>query len=120
MQTIKIKNSDLLRARLVLAVVSLEFCIPDMPLHYKRGGNSQLTFARQIAIYLTHTVYQLTYARVARTYRRDPSTVAYACRVIEDSRDDPMLDAQLSKLEALLDMAPIPAPELDEIEGASL
>jgi len=120
MQMIKIRNSDLLRARLVMAVVALEFCIPDMPLHYKKGGNSRLIFARQIAMYLTHTVYQINYARVARTYKRDPSTVGHACRVIEDCRDDPMLDAQISKLEALLDMAPVPAPELDKIDGAQL
>lgn len=114
MQTIKIFNSDILRARLVVTAVALEFGIADMPVKRPRGGSSRMSFASQIAMYLTHTVYQINLARVARAYSRDRSTAAHACRVVEDSRDDPFMDDRIAKLEIFLEHAPLPAPELDD------
>tara|TARA_R110000803_G_scaffold28384_2_gene65654 strand:- start:345 stop:689 length:345 start_codon:yes stop_codon:yes gene_type:complete len=54
--------------------------------------------ARHIAIYLTHVALGMSLARVARAFDRDRSTVAYACRLIEDKRDDRDFDDWLEQL----------------------
>ena len=61
-----------------------------------------VAFARQVAMYLAHTVWGVSQADVAERVRRDRSTVAHACRSIEDRRDDPDLDRRLNAMEALL------------------
>ncbi|MBU2605776.1 MAG: hypothetical protein KKC43_07790 [Alphaproteobacteria bacterium] len=54
--------------------------------------------ARHIAIYLTHVALGMSLARVARAFGRDRSTVAYACHLIEDKRDDRDFDDWLEQL----------------------
>lgn len=58
--------------------------------------------ARQIAMYLAHVGLGLPQAGVALAFRRDRSTVAYACRRIEDLRDDPAFDHRVAQMEACL------------------
>ncbi|GBF57544.1 chromosomal replication initiator protein DnaA [Candidatus Phycosocius bacilliformis] len=71
-------------------------------------GTAQHAFARQTAMYLTHVAFGLSLHRVAIAFGRDRSTVAYACHLIEDRRDDPHLDDMLDQLEAALRAAPAP------------
>ncbi|MGC9954128.1 MAG: helix-turn-helix domain-containing protein [Rhizomicrobium sp.] len=59
-------------------------------------------FARQIAMYLSHIVFKMSPAEVARVFGRDPSTVGYALRRIEELREDPEVDRTLDWLEAML------------------
>jgi chromosomal replication initiation ATPase DnaA len=59
-------------------------------------------FARQIAMYLSHIVFKMSPAEVARVFGRHPSTVAYAFRRIEELREEPELDRTLDWLEAML------------------
>jgi hypothetical protein len=73
-------------------------------------GSAPTSFARQVAMYLTHVAFGLSLQRVATAFGRDRSTVAYACSLIEDRRDDPYLDDMLDQLEAALRAAPAPAP----------
>jgi hypothetical protein len=55
--------------------------------------------ARHVAIYLAHVTLGLPLAAVAGAFRRDRSTVTYACRRIEDARDNPAFDRALADLE---------------------
>jgi hypothetical protein len=55
--------------------------------------------ARHVAIYLAHVTLGRPLRAVAQEFRRDRSSVAYACRRIEDLRDRPAFDAALSRLE---------------------
>lgn len=55
--------------------------------------------ARQLAMYLAHVGFGVALADVARAFRRDRTTVAYACRRIEDLRDGPF-DQEVARLEA--------------------
>ncbi len=71
--------------------------------------------ARQSAMYLAHVAFGLSYSAIGRSFGRDRTTAAHACRVVEERRDDPDLDAAMSALEAVcgalrrrLD-APVPA-----------
>lgn len=112
MQVLKHTKSDFARAQLVMAAVALEFGIPDVEVYSRTKGNSRSSFARQIAMYLTHIVYEINLSRVARTFSRDRSTASHACKVVEESRDDPIIDEKIQRLEDFLTAAPDPAPEL--------
>jgi hypothetical protein len=65
----------------------------------RRRGTKRATRARHVAMYLAHVVYGLDIAAVAAGFRRDRATAAYACRAVEDARDDPAFDAALAGLE---------------------
>jgi chromosomal replication initiation ATPase DnaA len=55
--------------------------------------------SRQVAMYLAHVVCGLSLTEVGRIFARDRTTVAHACELIEDRRDEPELDARLEHLE---------------------
>jgi chromosomal replication initiation ATPase DnaA len=103
-----------MRAQLVMAAVALEFGIPDIEVYSRTKGNSRSSFARQTAMYLIHIVYEINLSRVARTFNRDRSTASHACRVVEESREDPIMDEKLMRLEQFLEHAPEPIPEIHD------
>lgn len=55
--------------------------------------------ARQLAMYLSHVVLGQSMTDVGSAFGRDRTTVSYACGLIEDLRDDPKFDADVSALE---------------------
>lgn len=61
-----------------------------------------IAFARQIAMYLAHVACGLTLTEVGRGFARDRTTVAHACRLVEDRRDRPEMDLALDYLEAAI------------------
>ncbi len=61
--------------------------------------SARAAFARQVAMYLAHVVCGLTLTEVGMLFARDRTTVAHACGVVEDRRDDPDLDLRLNHLE---------------------
>jgi len=58
--------------------------------------------ARQAAMYLGHVVFGFTLAEAGRAFHRDRSTASYACRRVEDRRDDPEYDRMIASMEVLL------------------
>lgn len=50
-------------------------------------------------MYLAHVACGLTMSDTGRLFGRDRTTVAHACGVIEDKRDDPLFDRALDLLE---------------------
>lgn len=58
--------------------------------------------ARQLAMYLAHVGLGLPQAEVAHAFHRDRSTVAHACRRIEDMRDKAPFDRHVARMEACL------------------
>ena len=62
-------------------------------------GSPRAAFARQVAMYLAHVVCGLSMTEVGTLFARDRTTVAHACEVVEDRRDDPELDGRLEHLE---------------------
>ena len=59
--------------------------------------------ARQLAMYLAHVVLGQSLTAVGYAFGRDRTTVSHACAVIEDMRDDPDFDAEVSRLESILE-----------------
>ena len=105
----KTKNSlvmDKMCARLVVSAVAMEFAVPSFVLSSKLKGTSEVSYARQIAMYLMCCVYGLTKQRIAELFERHYTTVSHACRLIEEQRDDPVFDSKLIRLENFLRQAP--------------
>lgn len=62
-------------------------------------GVARAAHARQVAMYLAHVACRMSLTDVGRMFGRDRTTVAHACAVIEDERDDPVFDRALDLLE---------------------
>jgi hypothetical protein len=62
-------------------------------------GSPRAARARHLAMYLAHVSFGLPLTIVATGFARDRTTAVYACRKIEDKRDDPAFDAALNDLE---------------------
>ncbi len=62
-------------------------------------GRAKVALARQVAMYLAHVGCGLSLTATGRLFERDRTTVAHACGVIEDRRDDPIFDRALDLLE---------------------
>jgi chromosomal replication initiation ATPase DnaA len=62
-------------------------------------GRARIAFARQVAMYLAHVACRVSLTDTGRLFGRDRTTVAHACIVIEDRRDDPVFDRSLDLLE---------------------
>lgn len=79
------------------AAVAFGVASDDVRARARRGVG--VSFARQSAMYLAHVAFGLNYSDVGRLFGRDRTTVAYACRLVEDRRDDPAIDQRLDLLE---------------------
>ena len=85
--------------RAVEHAVSQVFGIGQDDLRRTTRGRAPVARARQVAMYLTHVGFGLTLTQVGQLFERDRTTVAHACSVIEDCRDDPSFDRTLELLE---------------------
>jgi chromosomal replication initiation ATPase DnaA len=101
---------DRASARLAASVAGYALGVSQHEIIEAGRGSANAAFARQVAMYLCHVAFEFSLARVAYAFRRDRSTVAHACHVIEDKRDDEAFDGWLATLEASLREAPALAP----------
>lgn len=92
--------------RFVTLCVARDFELDQGALLVPTRGAPRAAFARQVAIYLMHVCFGLSFAAVGRMFHRDRTTVAHACRVIEDRRDDRELDRRLAALERMCRRSP--------------
>ncbi|WP_244462614.1 helix-turn-helix domain-containing protein [Methyloceanibacter caenitepidi] len=79
--------------------VALVFEVDPSELGAATRRSPRAAFARQVAMYLTHVVCGLSMTEVGALFARDRTTVAHACEVVEDRRDDPDLDSRVERLE---------------------
>ena len=75
-------------------------CFDDLMSPSRR--KAPIAFARQVAMYLAHVSCGFTLTEVGRCFGRDRTTVAHACRLVEDERDREDVDLALDCLEAAL------------------
>lgn len=99
---------DRARARLAAALSAYAYGVDEAQVQAETRGTSAAALARQVAMYLAHVSFEMSISRVGAAFGRDRSTVAYACRQVEDRRDDPTFDAMLCAFEDALRMAPLP------------
>ena len=79
--------------------VALVFEVNPEDLGAATRRSPRAAFARQVAMYLAHVVCGLSMTEVGVLFSRDRTTVAHACEVVEDRRDDPELDRRVERLE---------------------
>jgi chromosomal replication initiation ATPase DnaA len=95
-------NSDLARQGMRLVIEHTVMCVfdvADSDLQRCHRGRAKVALARQTAMYLAHTAFGMTLTQVGLLFARDRTTVAHACAVIEDRRDDSNFDRVLELLE---------------------
>jgi len=92
------------RCRCLEAVVARTFGVPLAELRDRTRGQAPVAFARQVAMYVAHVWFGLSLSAVGRCFGRDRTTVAHACRVIEERREDLRIDRVISAIEAAADL----------------
>jgi hypothetical protein len=79
--------------------VARDFGLEMAALFAPTRGAPRAAFARQVAMYLAHIGFELSFGTISRVFDRDRTTVSHACHVVEDGRDDIWLDCRLEALE---------------------
>jgi len=100
---------------LVLKMVALLERVQIAELKDASRGKAEVCLARQMAMYLMHTVFSCSYHSVAAFFARDRTTISHACKLVEDLRDNEPFDKSLETMENLL----ISARALYELERQS-
>ncbi len=85
--------------RLIEAAIGEVFGVASADLSAPSRGKAPVALARQAAMYLAHVSCRLNLTDVGMIFGRDRTTVAHACAVIEDRRDDPVFDRALELME---------------------
>lgn len=101
-----------LRREAIEIAVAQVFGIAGSDLRRSTRGRAKVALARQVAMYLAHVGCGLSLTQTGQLFERDRTTVAHACGVIEDRRDDPIFDRVLDLLEwAVPALAERPPPQ---------
>lgn len=79
--------------------VAQVFSVNRIELSRSTRGQANVALARQVAMYIAHVACGLTFTEIGRMFARDRTTVAHACNVVEDRRDDRIFDAVMELLE---------------------
>jgi chromosomal replication initiation ATPase DnaA len=86
-------------ARLTETAAAAMAGLPVQSLRGPARGGRAVTQARQVAMYLAHVVFGLSFSRVGICFGRDRTTVRHACRLVEDGRDDDAREFGLAAIE---------------------
>lgn len=105
-------EQDRARAQLARQAAAFGLGVPVEAMDSATRGTAAAALTRQVAMYLAHVAFEMSLARVAVSFERDRSTVAYACHKVEDMRDDPAFDARMDDLETSLRAMPAPGRAL--------
>jgi chromosomal replication initiation ATPase DnaA len=81
------------------SAVAAVFEVGIEDLRGRTRGSARTAFARQVAMYLAHVGCGVSLTEVGHLFERDRATVAHACGLVEDRRDDPDFDYRLNHLE---------------------
>lgn len=101
-------EQDRAAAHLAVQLVSYAFGVPASCIEADTRGSPEAAAARHMAMYLLHVALGFSLARVALAFGRDRSTASYACRLVEERRDNAEIDSLIAALEAALREAPPP------------
>ena len=86
--------------RLAIEVaVGRVFGVESDAIEHASRGVARVALARQVAMDLAHVGCGLSLTAAGQSFGRDRTTVAHACLIVEDRRDDPAFDQILDLLE---------------------
>lgn len=86
----------------VLDILSAFFNISGRDLRSHSRCERAVARVRQIGMYVVHVTLGLTMSQVGRAFGRDRSTVAHACHLIEDMREDQEFDRIIHTVETVV------------------
>lgn len=95
-------------ARLAIQLVSYALGVPAPRIEEAPRGAPDAAFSRQLAMYLCHVAFAMSGTRVGVAFRRDRSTACHAFRVVEDRRENALMDSLIAAMEETLRAAPAP------------
>ncbi|MEM1140396.1 MAG: helix-turn-helix domain-containing protein [Pseudomonadota bacterium] len=84
-------------------LASLLFHVETKQIFGKTRSLRRVSSARQVGMYLSHTLFGVTFGEIADLLRRDRTTVRHGVRRVEDLREDPEFDELITSVEVLLD-----------------
>ena len=84
----------------IISAVAEERAVNAHALLQTSRGTAEIALARQLAMYLAHTLLGRTMEDVGDLLGRDRTTVAHACRVIEDRREKRDFDRAVERIES--------------------
>ncbi|MEO1659128.1 MAG: helix-turn-helix domain-containing protein [Pseudomonadota bacterium] len=84
---------------LVIGLTGQTFEVSRDDLLAKSRSQTDIAFARQVAMYLVHVVFGQSFRDTGDAFGRERTTVAYACSLVEDKRDDLLFDRKLDAME---------------------
>lgn len=87
----------------VIALVAREKHVSIRLLTHRSRCRAATAHARQLAMYLSHVVLGCSLREIGDAFGRDRTTVSHACALIEDMRDDPAFDEEVSTFERRLE-----------------
>jgi len=68
----------------------------------RRDRRRSSCHVRQIAMYVSHVVLQISLTDIGQVFGRDRTTVSHACNVVEDRRDDVAFDDFVAAVERVI------------------
>jgi hypothetical protein len=93
------RDSAVMTREFIFNTVATVFDIDAVLLEQPKRGRARIALARQVAMYLAHVGCELSLTAVGRIFGRDRTTVAHACRRIEDAREKPQFDRAVNMME---------------------
>lgn len=87
----------------VIALVAREKHVSIRLLTHSSRCRASTARARQLAMYLSHVILGRSLTEIGMAFGRDRTTVSHACALIEDMRDDPAFDEEVSSIERRLE-----------------
>jgi hypothetical protein len=82
--------------------VALSFDIEPELLSFPSRGRARTALARQVSMYVAHVSLCFSLTQVGQLFDRDRTTVAHACEVVEQRRDDVAFDRAIELLERIV------------------
>lgn len=79
-----------------------------LDLHYRALNAPFLrknSHIRQVTVYLLNVSFGISMRQLAKIYKLNRSTIAYACQTVEDRRDDPIYDRFIEATERISSLA---------------
>ncbi|MHC1549708.1 helix-turn-helix domain-containing protein [Phyllobacterium sp. K27] len=86
----------------VLDILSALFNISGGDLRSNSRCEQAVARVRQIGMYVVHVTLGMSMTKVGRVFGRDRSTVAHACHLIEDMREDADFDRIVHMVETVV------------------
>nr|WP_087149255.1 helix-turn-helix domain-containing protein [Pararhizobium antarcticum] len=96
-----------LPARLLCGIVrqvtaEMLMLVGDHRMQMRRDRRRSSCHVRQIAMYVSHVVLQISLTDIGQVFGRDRTTVSHACNVVEDRRDDVAFDDFVAAVERVI------------------